>query len=100
MRKMKLHLGMKDRVRVTSDCTGENFIDVSYIDYHGIFIQLYPFMDIELRKKDNQIGLLVFPKDVPAPHRDLGPWKDAEILYSSKYISNVHDVDEFYNEPD
>ena len=100
MRKMKLHLGMKDRVRVTSDCTGENFIDVSYIDYHGIFIQLYPFMDIELRKKDNQIGLLVFPKDVPAPHRDLGPWRDAEILYSSKYISNVHDVEEFYNEPD
>lgn len=98
---MKLHLGMKDRVRVASDCGGENFIDVSYIDYHGIFIQLYPFMGIELRKKDNQIGLLVFPKDAPAPHRDLGPWRDAEILYSSKYVSDVHDVEEFYiNEPD
>lgn len=97
---MKLHLGPKDRVRVASDYSGENFIDASYIDYHGIFIQLYPFMDIELRKKDSQIGLLVFPKDVPTSHREYGPWQDAEILYSSKYISNVHDVDEFYNEPE
>jgi len=81
---MELRIYPKDRIRITSDYKGQNFIDTEGMkDEIGMSIDLYPsFHYIEMREKDGMIRVFLFQKKGLKKYYDFGYWKDAEVVYS------------------
>jgi len=90
---MDLRLYAKQAVRIiTHDILNEsNFIDVRSLDFElGLMITNYSLgrQYIELRRKDNQIALLLFSKKSHKKDVDLGYWSDADIIFSLNEVEH------------
>lgn len=87
---MDIKISKNDVFRVYSDYERDNFIDVCSIGHESIKLTAYPyFTNIQVRKKNNVIGIFFFKEKEYLFCDDEKWWEDAEIIFEIKRAKNV-----------
>ena len=76
---MDIRLFQKQGVRLK---THHSFVDVKYIGYESLAIDMHFQEYIEIRKKEGHLRIFQFPKKSYKKECEFGYWEDAEVVFS------------------
>ena len=85
---MEIRLNSKQRVRVITGQSKNNFIDIKSGDWERALEVsfLTPNQYMEVRKKDNTICTFYFESKRHKKEYDFGWWKDAEVVFANNDV--------------
>ena len=80
---MDIKIRKDDNLRINADEDNKNFIDIHYVGYKSLAIDLYGmFTYIEVREKEKKVRVFNFIKKSHKKEHTFGWWEDAKVVYS------------------